>query len=151
MSETGNIGESANDLSYQAREETNEGGNQNETYETKLKDGPGSSCVGHKKLLSEQFDDLLSITPQGVTNHSHLVENLGAVAAATSEAASQQQFTIIIAFQPISPALFWLIIVLFVSFSTPHTPSRIPIDCCVVWVYCCGVWWRPGLYPSHRR
>eukprot|EP00956_Cyclotella_meneghiniana_P006065 scaffold7893_cov69-Cyclotella_meneghiniana.AAC.2 len=89
MSETGNIGESANDLSYQAREETNEGGNQNETYETKLKDGPGSSCVGHKKLLSEQFDDLLSITPQGVTNHSRLVENLGAVATATSEAASQ--------------------------------------------------------------
>eukprot|EP00956_Cyclotella_meneghiniana_P032642 scaffold90498_cov23-Cyclotella_meneghiniana.AAC.1 len=121
MSETGNIGESANDLSYQAREETNEGGNQNETYETKLKDGPGSSCVGHKKLLSEQFfDDLLSITPQGVTNHSHLVENLGAVAAATSEAASQRQFTIIIAFQPISPALFWLIIVKY-----PSVPSSV--------------------------
>ena len=84
MSETGNIGEHVNNsLSYQAREETNEGVNQNETYG--IKDGPGSSPFGDKKLLSEHFDDLLSIT-QGITDYSHQVENSG---AASSEATSQ--------------------------------------------------------------
>ena len=52
-----------------------------------------------------------------------------------------RQIMIIIVFFSIIPLLFRLIVACYSSFSTPHSPAYIPIDCCVVLCGFCGHCW----------